>query len=51
LLSGPQVRFDYKCTYASGISVESFEINFSGNKPHIDGYRLDSPQLDHNRDK
>lgn len=46
LLSGPQVRIDYKCQYARGSSVESFEINFTGPRPQIDGYRLDSPQLD-----
>ena len=37
---------DYKCTYASGSAMESFEINFKGDRPQIDGYRLDSPQLD-----
>jgi hypothetical protein len=46
LFSGPQVRMDYKCTYAKGSAMESFEINFKGDRPQIDGYRLDSPQLD-----
>jgi hypothetical protein len=43
--SGPQVRMDYKCSYAKGTATESFEINFQGDRAVIDGYRLDSPQL------
>jgi hypothetical protein len=45
LFSGPQVRMDYKCSYANGTATESFEINFQGDRGVIDGYRLDSPQL------
>lgn len=45
LFSGPQVRMDYKCSYAKGTATESFEINFQGDRAVIDGYRLDSPQL------
>jgi hypothetical protein len=46
LLSGPQVRLDYKCKFAKGAGVESFEIGFENDKAVINGYRLDSPQLD-----
>lgn len=45
LLSGPQVRLDYRCRFAEGDAVESFEIKFKNAKPVIDGYRLDSPKL------
>lgn len=46
LLSGPQVRLDYKCKFAKGDGVESFEIGFENGKAVINGYRLDSPQLE-----
>jgi hypothetical protein len=51
LLGGPQVRLDYKCKFERGDGLESFEINFSGEKALINGYRLDSPQLDNKRSK
>jgi hypothetical protein len=44
--SGPEVRLDYKCTFANGTGVESFEIAFENDKAVINGYRLDSPQLE-----
>ena len=46
LFSGPQVRLDYKCTFANGTGSESFEIVFEKSKAVINGYRLDSPQLE-----
>lgn len=46
LFSGPQVRLDYKCEFAKGTGTESFEIVFENGKGVINGYRLDSPQLD-----
>jgi hypothetical protein len=46
LLTGAQVRLDYKCQFSKGTAVESFEVNFKNDKPVIDGYRIDSPQLD-----
>ena len=46
LFSGPQVRLDYKCTFATGSGNESFEIVFENDKAVINGYRLDSPQLE-----
>jgi hypothetical protein len=45
LLSGPQVRLDYHCTFAKGKATESFEIDFKGEQPLINGYRIDSPVL------
>jgi hypothetical protein len=44
--SGPEVRLDYKCTFANGTGAESFEIAFEDGKAVINGYRLDSPQLE-----
>jgi hypothetical protein len=44
--SGPEVRLDYKCTFAKGTGVESFEIAFDNGKAVINGYRLDSPELE-----
>ena len=44
--SGPEVRLDYKCSFANGMGVESFEIAFEKGKAVINGYRLDSPQLE-----
>lgn len=44
--SGPEVRLDYKCTFANGTGVESFEVAFENDKAVINGYRLDSPQLE-----
>jgi uncharacterized protein DUF4019 len=46
LFSGPQVRLDYKCQFAKGTGIESFEIAFEDNKAIVNGYRLDSPQLE-----
>jgi len=46
LLSGPTVRLDYKCKFAKGDGVESFEMGFENGKAVINGYRLDSPQLE-----
>jgi hypothetical protein len=51
LMSGPQVRMDYNCKYVLGTAVESFEVNFRKNKAQIDAYRIDSPQLDTEKDK
>ena len=51
LMSGPQVRMDYNCKYALGSAVESFEVNFRKDKPQIDAYRIDSPQLETEKDK
>lgn len=44
--SGAEVRLDYKCTFAKGTGVESFESAFEGGKAVINGYRLDSPELE-----
>lgn len=46
LLSGPQVRLDYRSTFQNGQAVESFEINFKHGQPSIDGYRIDNPKLE-----
>lgn len=46
LLSGPQVRLDYKCKFAKGEGVESFEMVFEKGNAVVNGYRLDSPQLE-----
>ena len=46
LLSGPQVRLDYKCKFSNGTGIESFEMGFENSKAVINGYRLDSPQLE-----
>lgn len=46
LFSGPQVRLDYKCKFAKGEAVESFEMGFENGRAVINGYRLDSPQLE-----
>jgi hypothetical protein len=51
LFSGPQVRLDYKCAFEKAQAVESFEINFKHGRPSIDGYRIDSPSLDHTKRK
>ncbi len=50
LMSGPQVRMDYNCKYVLGNAVESFEVNFRKNQPRIDAYRIDSPQLETEKD-
>ena len=45
VLTGPQVRLDYRLKFAKGTAAESFEITWEQSRAVISGYRLDSPLL------